>query len=419
MHKTINILLTSLLSFFPFFSLQAQGLPDDAPQTLQTESESQAVSGYFRQFQAPLPLSYSPEIPARMGIFGNQVFQDLNQNFLRPLIPGWVGNILSETWSIFWTYEFTIWSHEFGHWTRAAQVNSKFIFHDLNPFFPNTTVEMAENASLRDRALLSVGGFEVNSMIARQSQIELYKNNAAFADTLVHGWVNKSFFPIYAFLVIPQNPAIPETWQKTAGDPVHFILPTYQLYSGKEPVSADNQVQPDLIQYYNEAVTLSLAWELLDPLFYQTLWDGVIHKPKNDDVPIKPWILLGDDRFGWSYGTLFNPSPLGYELYFNNFFKIDHKLFLLYLKYGRPMQNLGMGINLPEIIKTDDFSAGIQFDLWQQEQFNTGMAIRADFEWFFDRHWGVFLNGGWKSAGYLLGQPLNAGVFIYSGLSFR
>lgn len=78
---------------------------------------------------------------------------------------------------------------------------------------------------------------------------------------------------------------------------------------------------------------------MLDPQFYREVGAAF---GKSSKIR-RPVFLIGDYRNGWTYGTLFNASPLGYELYFQNYIHYKNNQYGLYVKYGRPFKNIGLG----------------------------------------------------------------------------
>ena len=59
-------------------------------------------------------------------------------------------------------------------------------------------------------------------------------------------------------------------------------------------------------------------------------------------------------RFGWTWGTLFNPSPLGYELHLSQYFRLDSRMLELSVKMGRPFQNYGVRLHAPNLLENTE-----------------------------------------------------------------
>jgi hypothetical protein len=70
---------------------------------------------------------------------------------------------------------------------------------------------------------------------------------------------------------------------------------------------------------------------------------------KRDHGLMRPW-MLGDGAVRWMYSTLFNPSPLGFELYLYQHVRLGDVPLSLYLKYGRPFDNYGVGLGVPRLL---------------------------------------------------------------------
>lgn len=328
------------------------------------------------------------------------------------LSPG-VDAVFGTAWSMFFTYTTMLWPHEFGHWSRAHQVDSTFTFHNANPFLPRTTVEMPEDASNADRALLSVGGFEINGLVARQAQLDFYKNGGAWSDELAHALLNEAFFPMYAG-IFRAKAKEPETWIETRGDPVHFVLPVYQRATGREPITATGEVDPELVGLYRESVALSVAWTVLDPGLIQqamAFGDRGFHARQ-------AWMPIRTEHFGWTWGTQFNPSPLGYELYLNQYLVVDDRTFELSVKMGRPMKNRGLRLHAPNLFENDRLRIGAEAEVWDQDEYGVGALGGVEVNVELTHGIGLVGWGGYKSEGYAMGRAIDEGAFGAVGLSY-
>ena len=127
------------------------------------------------------------------------------------------------------------------------------------------------------------------------------------------------------------------------------------------------------------------------------------------------WIQL---FLGRTYGTLFNASPLGYELYMQNYIHLNNRQYGVYLKYGRPFKNIGLGFSMNDVLNFNNFKADVLAETWQQDLFGAGASLEFSGKLKLSKHFGLNFNLGYKSEGYVLGKQLNAGVNIGSGISF-
>ncbi len=344
----------------------------------------------------------------------NRVAQDAYLYGIGPHLPPVLDTVLGTTWSAFFTYTTMLWPHEFGHWSRAQQVDSRFIFHDVMPLLPHTTVEMPDDASHADSALLTVGGFEVNSLVARQVQLDFYQRGGAWSDELAHGLLNEMFFPIYAG-IFPAKAKEAATWTETRGDPVHIMLPVYERHAGRPPVDADGEVDPDLTRLYRQAVLFSLVWTALDPGLIQ---QGMAFTDGSFDAR-QAWMPIRTERFGWTWGTQFNPSPLGYELYLLQYLQVDQRSFEVAVKYGRPMKNNGIRVSAPDIVENDRIRLGAEVEVWDQDVYDLGVSATATAE--ASVHGGLGVVGwlGYKTEGYVMGRDIDRTPFGAVGLTYR
>ena len=415
MKKLPYILFTLIVHCFFITPVSSQEIVSDDSVKIKTPEK-------FKQREYPLTLSYQPDIriAGNNGIALNRLTEDAFINYLAPHLSGVFGEIIGGTWNFFFNHFYTLWPHEFGHWMRAEEIGVKFTFHDFNPILPHTTVDIPDGRTLTDEesALVSVAGFEVNSYIARRGELEFYTNGFAYSSDLTHAWINEIFFPVYAFLVFPIDPEEPSIWQKTKGDPVHFILPVYERFTGRSAIDTNGNVDSKLVSLYETATLLSLIVPLTDPFFYQAVIENFSTKSYKTLRPVTPWILLGNRDLGWTYGTHFNPSPLGYEIYFTNYLFIQKKLIALSLKWGAPFLNQSIGIRLPGIFRSKGFSLSPYIEVWDQSFSGVGAGIGSEFRFKFSANGPeLWTDLGYKTEGYSLALPLQRGLHALFGLT--
>lgn len=311
------------------------------------------------------------------------------------------------------TYLTMLWSHEIGHSIRAQQVGGKFNIHNFGLPVPYTTVDLPTDISIVNEAIFVTAGFEVNYLNVRSLQSQLIRQNGLWNEDLALSFANRLMYPIYTTLIIPRDPSDPNVWIETAGDPIHYILPVFKHYSNGQVFLDDGSVNPDLVNFYNQASIFATFIHLLDPQFYREI-GGAFGKNSKTRRPI---FLIGNHENGWTYGTLFNASPLGYELYMQNYFHLNHQQFGMYLKYGRPFKNLGLGISMNNVFETSQFQADLRAEFWQQDIFGNGISADILGKWFFTRNMGLNFSLGYKTEGYLMGKQLEGGLNAGIGIS--
>ncbi|MDH5756813.1 MAG: hypothetical protein OEZ55_09115 [Nitrospinota bacterium] len=366
-------------------------------------------------------LSSQPEVEMSSinGVTLNNLAQDIYLNHLGPTLGEGTGEkITAATWSVFWTYMLVIWPHEMGHWLRSQQIEGDFVFHNYALPFPHTTFEKTDKTTIEDEIFLSIGGFEVNSIIARDTELAYYTEGKAYSDELVLGFIHQVFYPMYALTIFPADPEKPETWIDTRGDPVQFILLAFRRYTGREPIREDGSVDPELVDLYKEAAALSVVMPLLNPMLYRSA-KAFAHNMRINPVVEGDDILLGDKELGWTYGTQFRPSALGYELYFTNYVSYRGGLYALYLKYGRPFKNNGAGLVIPRLYASGTATVGAKVEGWEQDLYGSGMAAYISLGFGLSDNWALSLQGGCKQMGYLTGEALQEGCKGTAILEYR
>ena len=420
--KRILFILACL--FFAWMPLAAEIENNSMNEKGTMESIKKEVTDEMGDYKRdhPLTANYLPDIriSGNNGIALFRFTEDAFIHFIAPHLKGVFGHVIGTGWNMATVYLFTLWPHEFGHWMRAEEIGIKFKFHNYMPFFPHTTIEIPEGRVLtnEEAALVSVAGFEVNTYIKKSIAQELYSNGYGYSGDLSLAMVNSLFMPIYSFLVIPRNPEDPEVWRLTAGDPVHSILPVYKRYTGREPIGRNGVVDPELVKLYHTTTILSAVMPLTDPLLYMGILEDIKRKDSRKMRRINPFILLGDRQLGYTYGTNFNPSPLGYEIYFINYIFINKKLIDLFLKLGGPMLNQSIAVCLPNILDIYNFSFGPRIEIWNQSDTGVGGVLSAKIGYsFFEGKAKVWVEPGYKTKGYSLGLPIKDGFHMIFGLT--
>jgi hypothetical protein len=198
------------------------------------------------------------------------------------------------------------------------------------------------------------------------------------------------------------------------GDPVNFTKLIWRK-GGREVFNADGSVNQDLVKFYNKVGILSVLWNLLDINLYRQA--GAFF---GSELKGKRPYYFGNENFSWSYGTFFNTSILGPELYFNNYLRIAGRFYNLCFKYGFPFKNNGLGLSVPDLVKTKKFNLLGQVDFWSQDFygfFGKGIAVSSTMEFNVANGFNILTQIGYKTKGYLAGKTTRDGLFGYIGIN--
>jgi len=345
------------------------------------------------------------------------VFRLLNDGFNEGIASKMnpkLGNISKGVFGFANVFLTMVWSHEFGHSLRAKQVGGQFNIHDFGIPIPYTTVDLPPTISLEDEAIFVTAGFEVNYLNIRTLQTQFVRQNGLWNTDLGFSFANRLMYPIYTTFITPIDPKDANVWIETAGDPVHYILPVFENYSNGAVFMPDSTVNPDLVKLYNQATIFAAFFQLLDPQFYREV-GAAFGKASKIRRPI---FLIGDFENGWTYGTLFNASPLGYELYLQNYIHLSGNQFGLYFKYGRPFKNLGLGLSMNNIFTYRKIKSDLLLEFWQQDLYGNGVSLETQTSLMLSKKIGLNFNIGYKTEGYVLGKQLNAGMNLGIGMSY-
>lgn len=371
-------------------------------------------STWTRKYQLAFYNQNDLRISSINGITANRILLDTFRKEVKSKMNSKLGNVSYGIFSFATVYMTMIWSHEFGHSLRANQVGGEFRIHNANLPIPYTTMHLPDDISYVDEALSVTGGFEVNHLNIRKIQSEFLSQNGTYNEDLGFAFANRMMYTIYTSLIVPINPEERDVWIDTAGDPVHCILPVFKNYSNDKIFMDDETVNPELVKYYRQSSLLGTFFNLFDPQFYKEI--GATFG-KSDKVR-RPTFLIGDFENGWTYGTLFNVSPLGYELYMNNYVHLKGNQFSLYAKYGNPFKNNGIGIRWANMIDRPALKMSSTIDLWDQDIFGKGFSGEVEADYTISKKFALNAILGYKTNGYVLGKQLNKGVNLGFGLVY-
>lgn len=385
------------------------------PSVILLAEEKQPVP-FNREYRFLLGSPQELALIAANGQTLNKVFQDVYYRGFGRNIQGKIQPWIDGIWYVYWTYFWSIWPHEFGHKARANQLGGDFIIEGFSFPFPRARMELPAEIAKGKNGLSTVGGFEVNNLMLQQIRQDFYMNDYARADELVHAFIQEVYYPFYTLLVAPARVKKAQTWTDTRGDPVEYILTVYQGYYNRPAIREDGSVDPDLVRLYRESFYLNILWTLLDPMLYRNAKAFSVDLRKDD--PIMRPKMFGKREFTWIWGTLFNASPLGYELYLQNYFRFNDILIATYIRGGRPYKNHGLGMYIPNLIGRQKIGIGIGADYWNQGIYGRGLALTLDGRIRFSQRFALLLQGGWKQRGYLIGRRIEESSLLLGGIRY-
>ncbi|MEJ5306772.1 MAG: hypothetical protein WHT27_00510 [candidate division WOR-3 bacterium] len=344
---------------------------------------------------------------------GLKIFSDIYYRGISSKIEnGFIKGVLGFTFSFTSRWFSMLWPHEFGHYLRAEQVGGNFSFVRFQ--FPGVVgdMDLPSNATLEDHTLALIGGFEANYLTTKNVQFDFYRYDGLYNDEYSMSFGNRIMYPFYAFLIAKQNPEDKQTWINSGGDPVNFTKLVWEM-NGRNIFNPDSSVNEGLVKFYNNAAYLSILWNLLDINLYQQVLSYF-----GDELKGKRPFYIGNKNFLWSYGTFFNTSPLGVELYFNSYLKVYNRFMNLYFRYGLPFKNNGIGLAIPEVLKFKNLSFGLTSDFWTQEYYGKGFLVSTDLSYRIKEKWNIEAQIGYKTQGYIPGKTTKDGVLFSIGIGY-
>ncbi|MEO0304713.1 MAG: hypothetical protein ABIM64_05575 [candidate division WOR-3 bacterium] len=344
---------------------------------------------------------------------GLKIFSDLYYRGISSKIDNsFIKGVLGFTFSFTSRWFSMLWPHEFGHYLRAKQVGGDFSFVKFQ--FPGVVgdMDLPLDATLEDHTLALIGGFEANYLTTRDVQFDFYRFDGLYNDEYGMSFGNRIMYPFYAFLIAQQNPQDPQTWIISGGDPVNFTKLVWEM-NGRKVFNPDSSINEGLVKFYNNAAYLSILWNLLDINLYKQVLSYF-----GDELKGKKPFYIGAKNLFWSYGTFFNTSPLGVELYFSNYLKVYDYFINLYIRYGLPFKNNGIGIALPQVLKFKNLSFGLNSDFWTQDYYGKGFLVSTNLSYRMKEKWNLETQISYKTKGYIPGKTTKEGLLFLFGIRY-
>lgn len=338
-------------------------------------------------------------------IYFRRVRQKIGNSFLRNSIG--FGYRFATTW-----LSMSL-PHELGHCLRTKQAGGDFGIEKITFPMIYGRLRLPDNATPEDHALALIGGFEANFITARDVQRDFFQYGSLYNEELGMCFAHRVMYDLYAFLFTPVNPEKQQAWKEVIGDPITFTKLVWE-FGGRDVFLQDSSVSRDLINFYRQTIYSSLLWNLLDVNLYRE----VVAFFGDELGGKRAKYLIGNEANGWAYGTLFNTSPLGAELYLDNYLRINKRFLVIYFRYGFPFRNTGAGILAKDLIDTGPFKADFGIDIWQQYHYGRGLALSTNLKYFINNQLALIFQPHLKSEGYLLGKPTDQCATFLLGLKF-
>ena len=345
----------------------------------------------------------------RAAVALNKLGYDLYTSGISPLLPEWADPWIEPVWSFLWTFNLTMWPHDFGHWARANQAGGNFVIESYAFPFPLARMVVPDGTSKAQETLMSGGGFEINTLMRKYTEDRYYQTGYSDAEDIVHSFIQSMMFPLYTNVIAPTNANDPDSWGETSrGDPTQYTQLVFENYTGRPAVTADNKVDPDLVSLYREIFWMNILTIAIDPWMYKAAKAFTLDMKQRPQMR-SPW-LYTSDNFAWAYTSRFNTGVLGYEVYLTQHLKLNERYFSVYLRTGRPFKNNGIGVRVPDLVRVNRFSLDTTLDAWDQGVYGMGGMMGVSPSYRVNRHLRLSLDLHWKSDGYVIGLPVDQGL---------
>ena len=320
---------------------------------------------------------------------------------------------------LFTDYVMTMNHERFGHGYRMIEAEGEIveIVYNLPPPFPGSDfsyISYMRSPNETDQQQLAVkfGGSEANLVFS-----DLVRKNAILEGRFSH---NFSFPYLYGSNDMPGYTA--------------FVT---------NPFGDPNKYRELINEFYGQAnltrqkmQTYSLIGMLTDPInfyaFKSLLYDYLIYGKHSCELKM---IKLSSKlhylpRFRFEY------TPYGPELVYQNYVKLDSKLFQFNVSHsdGTFVPSWRIGLNAWNLKTTNNLSFNFSGQIWQQpridyfldganhesEGFGGQVVGILNYDLVKNQHtFGLTIQTGYKTSGYALGEKIDKGFIARGGLTFK
>ena len=311
-------------------------------------------------------------------------------------------------------------NHELGHGYRMIEAGGSIIeiVYNLPPPFSNefswidlnTPINFTEQQNL----MVLLGGSESNlifSDLMRKNILLDQKFNYNFSWPYLY---SSGDMPGYTAFITNPN-----------GDPNRYRRDLNILYGdGKEVLTLEKMRNYSFLALYTDPMN----YYALKAVFYDYVIKGK-NSSKVKMINLKNGLKYLP-RFRFEY------TPYGPELVYQNYFKFDSTLMQFSFSHSDSElpDSWRIAANIWNIKSTDKLSFNFSGQIWHQPEIKFyqndnlkninglgGKIISTiNYEMFKNKHlYGLTFHIGYKSNGYSLGEPLNEGLIVRSGLFFK
>ncbi len=172
------------------------------------------------------------------------------------------------------------------------------------------------------------------------------------------------------------------------------------------------------------------TWDLLDPaLWYSFLGIGTYIY---DGSPTIPFYMFDINGYKYLPNTRSILAPYGMEVQLQNHIKTPtNQLIDINIRYGnnRPKTSYGLDVIIKPIWSYDKFDFGNRIFLWRQPQLSAatvetagdryGIAEYVNCAYNVNRNFALISEVGYKTPGYIQGEPLNSSVIVRLGFRYK
>ena len=302
--------------------------------------------------------------------------------------------------------------HEiFGHGYRGREFRFSKIMYRVGIGSGYTAFYMKDynRLTLNQKAAFSAAGNEANTILAQQLRATWLKNNLIDNRDATLYYANQFEQIKYVYIT--------KEYSSNSNDIIGYMK-NINAWHGNNTTLTLNKLR------------LSVLWDLLDPALYNSLSSIGSYLVTGKQQEQLFMFTVGRYKYLPSARTLFTPWGLEYQL--QNYIKTPtQELIQVNLRYGKTssVSSYGLDLHIKPIWSYKHFTFGNKLSLWKQPKLGLALASLAptsygiaeyiNIEYAYNKIFSLYGEIGYKTAGYIPGNPLENGVVYGAGFTIN
>ena len=350
---------------------------------------------------------------------GQDAFFPPSEEITTTKIFGRIAEVVA--WALTNSYGSVVQHEVFGHGYRLRELGFPPESYKMTPWSGETRFSIPIAMPAGAYTSIVIAGLEANAILAQQYKMKAMQSGKL--DGRSATLYTTSNLALFDYIMATNEGR--NINNVTDGNDIEGFLEVYKATYPSDPLTLGQLTRWSLFSFLDPLTIFSWISEFYYVAFGKTWKFPVIELTEN--TTYLPSIAV-------------SLAPYGPEMYFQNFFAIDHRPLYAYIKGAK--RGVGLGIAYDYLFTSEKGSLGGKIDLWRQETFLTsatvedieekrslsrpelsnivyGCAASLIGRYYHTKSFGFYAELGGKTTGYLPGYSLGSSVTARVGLTFN